>query len=286
MISTLISDVQNILKRKDGWLTNDLGQVLGQSIASRLATQFTPRPEEVKLRLSKMGDGCPKALWYSIHHPELAEPLPAWAENKFAFGHIIEAWALTLAKATGHTVEGEQDELTLDGIKGHRDCVIDGCVVDVKSCSSRSYQKFKDKSLGQSDSFGYLDQLDAYLVASLHDPLVTNKTTGYLWAIDKQLGHMCLYEHDVREQSIRARIEHHKQVVGMGAAPTCTCETQPEGKSGNIRLGTIASYSAYKHCCFPTLRTFLYASGPIYLTTVMRKPDVTEVDRYGNYVYN
>src|SRR6266849_6159935 len=40
-----------------------------------------------------------------------------------------------MAKAAGHEVLGEQDELTLDGVVGHRDCVIDGCIVDVKTTS-------------------------------------------------------------------------------------------------------------------------------------------------------
>jgi len=267
-------------------MSDALAMDFATETAKRLATQFKERSEAPALYLSQMGDRCPKALWYSIHHPELAEPLPPWAENKFAFGNIVEAWAITLAKAAGHKVEGEQDALYVDGIKGRRDCVIDGCVVDVKSCSSRAFTKFKDKSLGQNDSFGYLDQLDGYLVGSAEDPLVTNKDTGYLWAIDKQLGHMCLYEHHLRKASITSRITEYKRIVGQPSAPSCTCATVHDGKSGNIKLDTRASYSPFKHSCFPSLRTFIYSDGPRYLTTVVRKPDVTEVDKYGNYVYN
>ena len=48
----------------------------------------------------------------------------------YAFGHMIEGLAIGLAKASGHEVLGEQDEIYVDGIRGpHRDCVIDGCVV-------------------------------------------------------------------------------------------------------------------------------------------------------------
>jgi len=46
-------------------------------------------------------------------------------------------------------------------------------------------------------------------------------------------------------------------------------------RAGILGLTTRASYSMYKHCCFPKLRTFLYADGPVYLTKVVRKPDVT-----------
>lgn len=255
-------------------------------MAQKLQSQLGERKGPPTLRLSQMGPRCPCALWHSIHKPEAAEALPPWAEVKYSFGHIVEALAIVLAKAAGHEVTGEQDELTVDGVVGHRDCVIDGCVVDVKSCSSRAFSKFKDRSFKEDDSFGYLDQLDGYVVGSVLDSLVTVKDQGYIWAIDKQRGHMVLYEHTIREHSIHNRIAEYKRIVGRNTAPDCTCKTVPDGKSGNIKLGTTASYSAYKHCCFPALRTFLYATGPIYLTTVVRKPDVPEIDKYGQIVYN
>ena len=244
------------------------------------------------LRLSQMGPRCPKALWYSIHHPELAEPLPPQALIKYAYGHAIEDLAIALAKAAGHEVTGEQDELVVDGIKGHRDCVIDGAVVDVKSTSSLSFNKFKDGTLKDNDSFGYMDQLDGYVVGSLDDPLVTIKDRAYILAVDKQLGKMCLYEHQIRELSIRSRIREYKEIVSRLEPPACTCGTQLDGESGNIKLDTAASYSAYKHVCFPRLRTFLYANGPRFLTHVEKRPYDTkkkqyipEVDKRGNSVY-
>jgi hypothetical protein len=235
-----------------------------------------------------MGPRCPKALWHSIHTPECEEALPPWAQVKFSFGHILEALCIALAKEAGHKVEGEQDELIVDGIKGHRDCIIDGAVVDVKSCSSRAFEKLKNKSIAQDDPFGYLDQLDGYVVGSLEDPCVTIKDKGYLLGIDKTLGHMVLYEHVIREQSIRARIKSYKQIVGLANPPACECGTQPYGTSGNITLDTKASYSLFKHTCFPRLRTFLYASGPVYFTHVERRPKdhVLEINREGKVVYN
>jgi hypothetical protein len=227
--------------------------------------------------LSGLGPKCPKHLWHSINTPELAEPLPPHAKIKYAYGHIIEHLLIGLARASGHDVRGEQDELVVDGITGHRDCIIDGAIVDVKSSSSRGMEKFKNKTLAQDDSFGYLDQLDAYLVGSLHDPLVTVKDRAYIIAVDKTLGHLVLYEHRLREQRLRKRIEECKQVVRLPSPPPCECGTKPEGKSGNISLDIKSSYSPFKHTCFPSLRTFLYASGPVYLTKVVRTPDVPEI---------
>ncbi len=284
-IQQLIPDIQGLLKTK-GWVSAELASTFARSVSARLEEQFAERHKSPTLRLSRMGPQCPCALWYSYHHPELAEELPPWAEFKYSFGHIIEAQAIMLAKAAGHVVTGEQDELIVDGIVGHRDCVIDGCVVDVKSTSTLGFKKFKDGSLAQNDSFGYLDQLDGYVLGSVDDPVVTCKDRGYLLAIDKQLGHMCLYEHYIREEHIRNRILASKRVVEETQPPPCECGVLPDGKSGNLRLDTRASYNLWKHCCHPKLRTFLYASGPVFLTKVVRKPDVTEIDKYGKIVYN
>lgn len=279
-IQTLIPDIYELMKRKDGWFNDELAQVFSTDVARRLQASMGVERGKASLRLSQMGPRCPKALWCSIHAQDEAEPLPPWAEIKYAYGHILEALALTLARAAGHEVTGEQDELILDGIVGHRDCVIDGCVVDVKSSASRSFQKFKGTNFEQDDSFGYLDQLDGYVVASHEDPLVRVKDKGYILAIDKQLGHMALYEHTIRQESIKDRISSFKSIVARDTAPACECRTVPDGKSGNMRLDTKASYSPYKHSCFPLLRTFLYSGGPVYLSKVVKVPDVPEITKY------
>src|SRR6267154_233169 len=169
-IHTLVPDIYDLIGANHG-ITDLLASDMGNNIASAINTSLGPQAPR-GLRLSALGLRCPKALWHSIHTPHLAEPLPPYARIKYTYGHIIEHLVIGLAKASGHVVTGEQDELSVDGVTGHRDCVIDGAIVDVKSSSSRGFQKFKDKSIGQADDFGYLDQLDAYLVGSLDDPLV------------------------------------------------------------------------------------------------------------------
>ena len=265
-IQHLIQDVKNFL------LTHD-------ELNIPITVRYGERRDPPSLRLSKMGEMCPRHLWYSVHHPELAEPLPAEAIFKFSFGHTIEAQALALAKAAGHEVLGEQDELVVDGIKGHRDCVLDGCIVDVKSCSSRMFEKFEKKYIANDDPFGYLAQLDGYMVGSANDDLVRTKDRGYIWAIDKTMGKMVLYEHRLRAAFITERIRSFKSIVALPKQPSCTCGVVTDGKSGNIKLGTKASYSPFKHCCFPHLRTFLYSDGPRFLTHVARLPDVPEIPR-------
>lgn len=251
--------------------------------AVRVKEQFedkTPRG----LRLSGMGPKCPRQLWFTVNKPELAEPVPPWAINKFCYGHMIEAWAIALAKAAGHKVEGEQDALVVDGIKGHRDCVIDGCVVDVKSANSRGFVKFRDKSIALVDDFGYLDQLDGYLAGSSDDPLVVDKRHGYLLAIDKELGHMVLYEHEYRPDKIRQRITDYKRIVALPGPPPCECGSVPDGKSGNLRLDVKARYNPYKWECQSGLRAFIYSDGVRHLSKVVREPDVPELNRDGKII--
>ncbi len=289
-IHSLIPDIYKLVQRKDGWY-DTVAEQLSSDLTKSLKDKFGVNARKPSLRLSQMGARCPCALWYSIHYPERAESLPPWAEVKYTFGLMVEALALTLARAAGHHVVGEQDELELDGIVGHRDCIIDGCTVDVKSASSIAFQKFKDANFEKMDTFGYLDQLDGYVMASSNDPLVLVKDKGYILAVDKQLGHMYLHEHDVtseRTDTLTRRIVEFKRIVGYSSPPSCTCKTQPEGASGNIRLSVKASYSPYKHCCFPNLRTFIYANGPVYLTKVVRRPEphIKEIDREGKVVYN
>lgn len=285
-ISTLIPDIyQAISTKPEGWFDHQLVEGMMGPLGVKLKEHFNDLRNTGRLRMSALGPRCPRALWYSVHRPDLAEKLPPWAEIKFAYGHILEALVISLAKASGHEVTGEQDVLELDGIIGHRDCVIDGCTVDVKSASSLSFQKIKAGNLSLVDNFGYLDQLDAYCVAGANDPLVRTKDLGYILAIEKQLGHLCTYEHRVRPESILARVQDCKRIAASSEPPQCECGTQVIGASGNIKLDVRASYSAYKWECFPHLRAFRYAGGVMYLSKVVRKPEVLEVNKHGKVVY-
>ena len=284
-INNLISDIYDVVGRQSGWFNEP--EVFSRELGLKILEKSHPREEVPRLRLSQMGPVCEKQLWYSIHQPSAQEAIPAYARIKFLYGDILESLVIAMAKAAGHEVTGEQDAVSVDGVTGHRDCVIDGCVVDVKSAATRPFKLIQDKKM-VDDVFlcSYLDQLDGYLVGSTGDPLVRQTNTGYILAIDKTLGHLTLYEHSLRKSYIEERIRRYKGIVSLAAAPACTCGTVADGKSGNIKLDVKASYSNFKHTCFPHLRTFLYATGPVHLTKVVRTPDVTEVDRDGNYIYH
>lgn len=285
-INTLIKDIYEVLEN-DRSRSHNLSENLVGEIKPRLVETFGPREERASLRLSKMGEYCPRSLWASVHSPSLQEPVKGNARFKFAYGHVIEGMAVALAKEAGHEVTGEQDAVYVDGVKGHRDCIIDGCVVDVKSINSLGFQKVK-AGLVSTDMFlrSYLDQLDGYAVGSLDDPLVRVKDRAYLWFIEKQLGHMHLYEHRIRPDHIKQRVAHYKSIVASEEAPRCTCQTMPDRESGGFRLDTKASYNDFKHFCFPDLRTFISPKGPIYITGCKKALNYPEVDRSGVVILN
>ena len=107
-------------------------------------------------------------------------------------------------------------------------------------------------------------------------------------AMDKQSGALCVLEYDLDDTKhpmydqysgdIEDRIEHVKKSVEGEDRPSLCAEPVPDGKSGNLKLPTICSYCQYKRHCHPDLRTFIYSTGPRYLTTVNKKPDVLELD--------
>lgn len=284
-INTLVKDCYDVLQT-EGWLTAArLGDFSVNLSAALNQTQRLPG-----LRLSQMGEKCPCQLWHSVHTPELAEPFKPWTRNVFNYGHILEAYAVELIKAAGHEVTGEQDECILDGVPGRRDCIVDGCITDIKSVNSYGYQTLKSGDVSE-DPFlrDYLDQLDGYTVASAEDPLVRVKDKAYIFGINKQLGHLVLYEHRIRKESIMARIQLCREIVGLQSPPRCTCGTITEA-NGNIKLDLKASYNTYKFACFPNLRCFIYSGGPIYFVKVVKRPTykgvpLTEVDRLGNILY-
>lgn len=281
-IQTLKSDIENVLSTGEGW-TEDIADWVGEQISKGLTRQLTPKLNSVgTLRMSSLGQPCERKLWYSVQPSlsSLKEVLQPNTLNKFIFGDMIEAYTLGLIKASGHSLEGMQDQVQILGIKGSRDCVIDGMVFDIKSASTMSMNKFKNNGLRENDPFGYLSQLSSYVYASKDDPLVTNKTHGGFVAIDKQFGHIEIDIYDLTTElsNKEAEVQRKKDVVKSPETPKRSFEDVPDGKSGNRKLGTNCSYCEFKQICWPDLQTYIYSTGPRYLTEVVREPKVFRDD--------
>lgn len=280
-IDTLVSDIEGLLIDGIYNVSDDIIRAFGERMGVTLSSRILAEEREKRipgLRMSSMGKPL-RQLWYEINKSEHKESLDASTHLKFLYGDLIEEFVLFLAELSGHTVEGRQDTLSIAGILGHRDCVIDGVLLDVKSASTYSFNKFKQHLRADQDSFGYLTQLQSYLHASQLDPIVRNKSQGGFLVIDKTLGHICLDIHDYIPYDWEAEYEQRKLVVASTTVPERCYEPVPEGKSGNYKLGVECSYCPFKNLCYPNLRTFLYSTGPVYLTKVVREPNVYEVTK-------
>jgi hypothetical protein len=278
VLDTLVEDIYEVL-RQPLVCTEDQAKSFATGLSKRLHLRLAEAREGQRLRMSNFGRRCDRQLWLQISEPEAVEALPPDARLKFLTGDIIEETLLFLARVAGHKVEGEQDEISFFGIKGHRDAVIDGVTVDVKSASPYSFGKFVSGAVFDDDPFGYLPQLRGYVLGSDQDPLVTDHARGAFLVQDKVTGKLALMSVPVspadREAAVAAA--QHSQLMVEGPEPTRTFSDQPIGKGGNYGLGVECRYCDVKHRCWPGLRTFKYASGPVFLTRVQKEPDVPEI---------
>lgn len=274
-ISTLVDDIHKLFDsgfEVDRAEVEDFGKALGLHVAYRINEERG----QPTLRMSNIGHPDRK-LWYTINAPELGEDLPASARIKFLFGDLTEELLLFLAVKAGHSVEGLQSKMEVNGVQGHRDAIIDGMLVDVKSASSFAFRKFKEGRLKEDDPFGYIAQQNLYLKASQDDPLLKIKDKFAFLVMDKTLGHICLDVHEAVDVNVEELIEHKKRMLAEKQPPERCYPDEPDGKSGNRKLNINCSYCPFKQACWPGLQTYYYSNGPRYLTKVAREPKVERI---------
>lgn len=279
-IDTLVDDIYGLFGKEQIEVSQEYVQKFSSELAKLIGERLQRDDKVPSLRFSNIGRP-DRQLWYDINWTGEQEALEPSTLIKFAYGDIIEHMVLMFARMAGHDVSMEQEEVELDGLKGHPDAVIDGIVVDVKSASSYSFEKFRSGSLLQEgqDPFGYVAQLAAYVEA------INPDADGAFLVVDKTLGklHLMRIPNDVlRQYQVRDRISHIKGVVGSTTVPPRCYEPKAEGKSGNFILPTGCSYCNHKFHCWEDanngqgLRTFLYSSGPKFFTHVEKEPRVVE----------
>lgn len=272
-IDTLVEDIFALFDPKTEHVVDeDNLEQFCQNLKDLIRMRFLTREKGGALRFSSLGRP-DRQIWYANDEETVQEEMTAKTYFKFLYGDVIEQVILFLAKEAGHEVTHEQEEIEVDGVKGHLDAVIDGYVVDVKSASPFSFDKFKSQKVLEDDPFGYIAQLSGYA------DVVTPGKEAYFLAFNKVDGDIHLMP--VGKSIIEAhppgpRISHLKEVIANPAPPPRCYEDVEDGKSGNRKLGIGCSYCSYKNKCWPGLRTFLYSNGPRFLTEVQRVPDVPE----------
>ena len=281
-LDTLIDDIYGQLSelsegRKFNLSDEDLDLTVSRIKDSLMAwARPSERNSEFSLRMSNVGRPA-RQLWYEQNLPsETSVPSPS-LQIKFLYGHILEEILLMLVRASGHKVTDEQKEVDVRGVKGHIDCKIDGEVVDVKTASKFSFNKFAEGRLREDDPFGYMSQLAGYEEAE-------NSSKGGFLVINKESGELCLYRpEELDKPNITTQIQSIKKSLKLATPPPRCYESVPEGKKGNMKLHRSCVYCPYKHECYKDanngkgLRAFKYANGPMYLTHVEVAPRVEEI---------
>ena len=273
-IDTLIPDIYNMLEQgvdtdnaeMDKFLDDFASQVRE---AASIILQEGKREGKTNLRLSQIGKP-DRQIWYGVKGVE-GQPLSGQTRIKFLMGHLLEAVLIMLTKAAGHSVEAEQEEVTVEGVLGHQDCIIDGVLTDIKSASSFAFKKFRDNKLAEDDPFGYIAQISAYATRR------GDKEAAF-FAIDKNSGELAITKvHDLEMIDANARVNYLKGIMDTDTPPPRCYNDVPDGKSGNRKLTTGCTYCGYKTKCWDNLRAFKYSNGVRILTHVAKTPDVEEV---------
>ena len=281
-LDTLIQDIYSSLEGlSSGEALNiseeELDLTLSRMKESILAWS-KPREVENSFRLRMSNIGRPlRQLWYESKNTSDPHAVSGSTQIKFLYGHILEEIVLMLVRMAGHEVTSEQKEVNVSGITGHMDCKIDGEVVDVKTASKFSFNKFKDGSLVNNDPFGYLAQLSGYETAE------QTKEGGFL-VINKESGELCLFRpDDLEKPNVKEKIEKVKAAIAVDTPPDRCYAPIPEGKKGNMKLPSGCAYCPYKFECYSDandgdgLRAFRYSNGPVYFTEVAVEPRVEEI---------
>ena len=282
-LNNLVEDVYSILNNltegNEIGITDKQYKEFGQEMADALKHWATPQDKTGKANLRMSNIGKPeRRLWYDAQADgETTEKLQPSTQIKFLYGHLLEVLLLFFVKLSGHKLTSMQKEITVNGIKGHMDCKIDGEVVDVKTASGYAFKKFKEGTLSEDDAFGYLAQLAGYEKAE-----GTNE--GGFLVMNKETGELTMFiPDDMDKPNIVSKIKQVKKSIVADTPPDFCYATVPEGKAGNMKIARGCTWCPHKFECHKDandgqgLRVFNYAKGPVYFTKVVSEPNVEEV---------
>ena len=239
------------------------------------------------LRLSAIGKP-DRQLWYDVNSKKEIEDLAPSTRIKFLYGYILEELLLLCSSIAGHKVTDQQKEVSVEGVLGHQDAMIDDVLIDCKSASSYSFKKFKSNDLfGKGkDPFGYIGQISAYAEANGigGEGVRPDEIIAAFLVIDKSTGELCLTPvRNTEKDNATHRVNQVKGMVSNDHVPDRCYDPLDDGESGNLKLATGWIYCSHKRECWADanqgkgLRAFKYARGLNYLVKVSKEPKVEEV---------
>lgn len=294
---TLIKDIHKLLHDvAEGKGTDIPPEKLGEfgaNVAMKLGEALKGRGTRVRppktLYMGEIGKPCRRQLWYEVNKGQNSfdqDKLQPSTLIKFLYGDILEELVLILCELSGHEVTDRQKSVTMDlpngwQLRGKMDAKIDGEIVDVKSASTQSFQKFTKGIERSNDPFGYIPQLQSYNVAEDVD---AGASTSFI-AIDKQNGTLVRDEHKV-DAMIMPKKDLKDLVTQLEAntPPPRKFDAQVTTHQ-NECLGVECSYCQWKYECWKDanngkgIRTFVYSRKPIHMVKIKKVPDVPELTR-------
>ena len=277
LIEDIYKNIQPICDGESLDLSEEQIDKFGEDMKNVLRNWSSPtvRDSKFTLRMSNVGKPL-RQLWYD-NKSEMDSSVTPITMIKFLYGHILEEVVLMLARLSGHEVSDEQKEVTVNDVKGHMDCKIDGEVVDVKTASSFAFKKFKYGTLPDDDPFGYISQLSGYEQSE-------GTTGGGFLVINKETGELTFYAPDEFDKiDTGKRIKTIRKAFKSKTPPDKCYPEIPEGTKGNMKIHRGCSYCPHKFVCHSDsndgqgLRGFRYAKGVVYFTKVVKEPNVEEV---------
>lgn len=243
----------------------ELSDALSKVIKEKLSKYREP-----SLSMSSIGKPARK-LWMDVRYPH--KPNGA-ARLKFLYGDILETLILWLIKRSGHSVTDCQKSVSVEGVSGSIDCIIDGNLKDIKSCSPGSYKKFSSGDLPSNDPFGYCAQIAGY------NAKIKSEKPGFI-AVNKVTGEVCEYNPDIEFDLPNPKevIKRAKRVLKKGAdMPKEPCYPPVQmGTGGNLAVNKACHYCPHLKKCWKDVRTFKYSYGLEYLIKVVKEPRVEEI---------
>tara|TARA_R100001460_G_scaffold18068_2_gene38433 strand:+ start:3468 stop:4331 length:864 start_codon:yes stop_codon:yes gene_type:complete len=281
-IETLVEDIYDLFRKDKPPISKqdvekNIDVFVDELKSHLLDFLYTKRKPSTDLRLSLIGKK-DRQIWYELNTKKKEEELPPEVRIKFLYGHLLESLLILFSTLAGHKVTNKQQELNVEGVLGHQDCLIDDVVVDCKSASAMGFKKFKNGTLVQDDPFGYIGQLSAYATAQ-------GKKEAAFLAIDKQSGALALLKlHDMEMINAKERVKKIRSFSNKTTPPVNKCyDDIPEGSSGNRKLAIGCVYCPHKRNCWADsnggqgLRLFKYARGNRFLSHVAKTPEVEEI---------
>mgnify|MGYP006426939017 CR=1 FL=1 len=288
-IHSLIPDILNLFDTGvdvSDSKAHQLGEAVAETVKKKMKFAGMPFNSEGKLYLSQIGKD--DHLLYFNYKGWPQEEMGSDIKLRLMYGDIIEELLLWLAEMAGHEVTEKQWLVTVDDVRGRKDCRIDGVNIDVKSMSRYTFAQaekgtFFDTAMGMA----YIHQLSSYLYGEQmaeSDSREPDENVGGFFAFDKDTGkmHLDLFNKEDLPNPYD-RVKHLKSLFKKDTPPPPPKEGYIVEENGNIKIPDAYMFNPFKWEIWgDELRCFVRSNGRLeYYIHVEKTPRMDEVFRDG-----